>query len=309
MQAGIKADVSFDPSYSDEERRERLYRGEIIVYSPRASSIALCEFARQLTCEAFGALDPREAQHHMSTERYAEILGQLKPKFIHHERCKELLLALFADFGCDVEQTHYDLPRLRSSTSNGYLTTGIAYAWHPHRDTWYSAPPQQINWWTPVWPIRKDNTMAFHPAYFGRALENDSARYNYYEWNAKFRGPQVAKITKTDDRPLPRSKEEVVGDTLALVMPVGGMLMFSGDHLHSSVPNTSGVTRFSIDFRTVNAKDAAEKRGAPCVDIHCTGTSMRDFVRARDRAPMPEEIVALYDDATAGRGQLIYPGG
>lgn len=303
---GHTANICFDPKYSDRERREQLYRGQIIIYAPRASSLAFCEFARKLTSEAFGELDPREAQHHMPVSDYAELLGKLKPNFIHHQHSKELLVALLSDFGCDLMETHYDVPRLRSSTSDGYLTTGIAYAWHPHRDTWYSAPPQQINWWMPVWPIRSDNTMAFHLAYFGRKLKNDSRRYNYYEWNAKFRGPQVTKITKSDQRPLPRPEEEVVGDTLGLVVPVGGVILFSGDQLHSSVPNTSGVTRFSIDFRTVNTVDAAEQRGAPCVDRHCTGTSMRDFLRAADREPVPDEIVALYDDASADNGQLVY---
>jgi hypothetical protein len=44
------------------------------------------------------------------------------------------------------EHVIFDMPRLRSSTSDNYLTTGIAYEWHPHRDTWYSAPQCQINW-------------------------------------------------------------------------------------------------------------------------------------------------------------------
>jgi len=303
---GLTANVCFDPEYTDRERCEKLYQGEIIVYAPRASSLGFCEFARALTSEAFGALDPRSAQHHMPASDYAELLGKLKPSFIHHQRSKELLVALLADFGCDLRETHYDVPRLRSSTSDGYLSTGIAYAWHPHRDTWYSAPPQQINWWMPVWPIRSDNTIAFHPGYFGRVLNNDSRRYNYYEWNAKFRGPHVTKITKSDERPLPRPVEAVVGETLRLVVPAGGLILFSGDMLHSSVPNTSGVTRFSIDFRTVNAGDAAARSGAPCVDRHCTGTSMRDFVRASDRAAMPDDLVALYDDASAENGHLVY---
>ena len=60
--------------------------------------------------------------------------------------------------------------RMRSSTSDGYLTTGIAYAWHPHRDTWYSAPQCQINWWMPIYEIVSENAMAFHPRYFGEAV-------------------------------------------------------------------------------------------------------------------------------------------
>jgi hypothetical protein len=104
------------------------------------------EFARTLVVEAFGDLDPRTAQYHMSVERYAALLAALKPKFIHHPQSKELPRAMLTEMGCDPDKTPFDAPRMRTPTSDGYLTTGIAYAFHPHRDTWYSAPMSQINW-------------------------------------------------------------------------------------------------------------------------------------------------------------------
>ena len=69
----------FDSPVSEEERRRQLYDGQLFVFSPRPSTIALCDFARQLIQEAFGSLDPREAQHSLSVEEYATILGKLKP--------------------------------------------------------------------------------------------------------------------------------------------------------------------------------------------------------------------------------------
>ncbi len=59
---------------------------------------------------------------------------------------------------------------------------------------------------------------------------------------------------------------------------------------------TSGVTRFSIDFRTVHFDDVVEKRGAPNIDAACTGTVMRDFLRGTDFARLPDDIVAMYDN-------------
>jgi hypothetical protein len=76
--------------------------------------------------------------------------------------------------------------------------------------------------------------------------------------------------------------------------------------MHSSVPNTSGATRFSIDFRTVHRGDAVEKKGAPNLDADCTGTVLRDFLRATDLTRLPEDIVALYDDGIPENGELIY---
>src|SRR5262249_38053061 len=158
-----------------DERRRLLYQGQLFVYAPKKSSLALCALARGLIEEAFAPLDPLTAQRELSVERYAEILGKLKPSFIHHPGAKQNIQEMLTDLGCSLEKTYFDVPRMRSSTSDGYLTTGIAYAWHPHRDTWYSAPMCQINWWIPIYDIVSDNAMAFHPRYFNEAVPNDSA--------------------------------------------------------------------------------------------------------------------------------------
>src|SRR5215831_8422995 len=50
----------------------------------------------------------------------------------------KLIASLMSELGNDPDDIYFDVPRLRSSTAKGYLTTGIAYAFHPHRDTWYS---------------------------------------------------------------------------------------------------------------------------------------------------------------------------
>jgi len=300
--------VQFESTLDDEGRRARIYQGDIFLYGPRKSSLEMVEFTRGLLREAFGKLDPETAQHHLSVEAFADILGTCKPHFIHHPENKRLLRALLEEMGCDPRRTYFDVPRLRSSTSDGYLTTGIAYAWHPHRDTWYSAPRCQINWWLPVFELTHDNAMAFHPGYWATGVANDSAKYDYYVWNEKHRGAHVVSNLKSDDRPLPRATTSVeIEPQLRLLPPVGGMLVFSGAQMHSSVPNTSGRTRYSIDFRIVNLDDVANKRGAPWSDEHCTGTTMRDYLRCTDLERVPDELVALYE--TGGqrdRGTLIY---
>jgi hypothetical protein len=86
---------------------------------------------------------------------------------------------------------------------------------------------------------------------------------------------------------------------IRVVLPVGGILIFSGAQMHSTVPNTSGKTRFSIDFRTVHLDDVVSKSGAPNIDSACTGTSLGDFLRASDLARIPEEWVASYDTPPA----------
>ncbi|MCV7230284.1 hypothetical protein [Mycolicibacterium komossense] len=289
--------VIANPDCTDEQRRAQLYDGRVITYAASPASLALIEHARALIAEAFGALNPQTAQHELPVEEFAALLAELKPRFIHHPTSKACLRALLTERGCDSETTYFDVPRLRTSTSNDYLTSGISYAFHPHRDTWYSAPFSQINWWIPIYPVVADNVMAFHPQYWGVPVKNGSRRYDYYEWNRTSR-QTAAKHIKTDTRDQPKPEEPVTLDPQVRLVPEpGGLMLFSGNQLHSTVPNTSGRTRFSIDFRTVNVDDVVARRGAPNFDSECTGTTLRDFLRVSDLQRMDEDIALAYESA------------
>jgi len=291
---------------TDEQRRSALYRGDIVLTSPDQATVSFVEFTRQLVEDAFGNVDPETAQAEMPLARYVEILSELKPRFIHHPESKSFLRDILERRGCDLDQTYFDVPRLRTSTSDGYLTTGIAYAWHPHRDTWYSAPRAQLNFWMPVYPIVAENAMAFHQDYFATAVPNTSGEYNYYEWNSKFRAAASSNVG-SEARPLPRPVVEIdMRNPLVFVPDVGGLIEFSGQHLHSSVPNYSGRTRFSIDFRTVHVGDIEAARGAPDVDIDCTGSSIRDFIRASGFEGLPGPHFKLVVEGSPGGGGFFF---
>lgn len=294
--------VFSNPSVDDDSRRQNLYNGQVVVCSATPGSVAFTEHARQLIADAFGDRDPQTAQFDMPVEEFASVLTELKPRFIHHVRSKELIRSVLAEFGCDLEQTYFDVPRLRTSTSDDYLTSGISYAFHPHRDTWYSAPFCQINWWMPIFSVVPENVMAFHPRYWSQPVQNGSRRYDYYEWNRTSR-QTAAQHIKNDTRDQPRPEEPVELDPQVRVVPeAGGVLMFSGNQLHSTVPNTSGRTRFSIDFRTVYLPDVVNRREAPNIDSECTGTTLRDFLRASDLVRMPEDVALAYEGKAAATG-------
>jgi hypothetical protein len=291
----------FDSRMNDDKRRQELYRGSVLVYSPSPSALRLCEFARQLIEEAFHPLDPLRAHETMPVEKCVEILAELKPKFIHHTQSKELIRGILAERGCDLEKTYFDVPRMRTAFPSYYLSSGIAYAFHPHRDVWYSAPMCQINWWMPIYEIYPENSMAFHPRYWSEAVPNNSDTYNYYEWNRSSR-QNAAQHVKSDTRIQPRPQVPIDPNPDVRVMTnVGGSMLFSAAQLHSTVENTSRITRFSIDFRTVHTEDVWARAGAPNIDSAATGTTMRDYIRATDYAHLPEEVIALYNDGTEGR--------
>lgn len=289
------ATVHVDSPLSDAGRRQRLYAGDMFVYSPGTSSAALCALAREMSEEAFAPHDPTVAQDSLPAEGYAQILADLKPRFIHHPRAKELIGGLLAEAGCDVERTYFDVPRLRTMAHGDYMKAGLALQFHAHRDTWFSAPYAQLNWWLPVYDVEPENSMAFHPRYFDQPVKNSSADYDYEEWSRTGR-LQAAKQIKKETRKQPQAEEEMELDPdLRVVTPVGGILIFSGAQMHSTVPNTTQRTRFSIDFRTVSADDLAAGLGAPNVDAECSGTTLRDFLRADDLSPLHEDLVARYE--------------
>jgi len=292
--------VYVDAAVEDDFRRDQLFAGELYVYSPNSGSAALCAVAREMAGEAFGEYDPPVAQDSMTAEEYAAILADLKPRFIHDPRCKQHIADMLSELGCDLEATYFDVPRLRTMAHGEFMKVGLALQFHPHRDTWFSAPYAQLNWWLPVYEIESDNAMAFHQRYFDAPVENSSSIYDYDEWTRTGR-QQAAQQVKVETRKQPEALEELELDPqVRVVTPVGGVLIFSAAHLHSTVPNTTDRTRFSIDFRTVNVNDLVEHRGAPNVDAACSGTTLGDFVRASDLEPLPADLIESYRLARSG---------
>lgn len=298
--------IFVDSTHPDEARRQLLYRGDIFVLSPSEESLALTAWTRQMLEEAFAPHPPIAAQHAMDVHAFVGIFGPVKPRFIHHPKTKELLRAVIAQAGCDLEETYLDVPRLRGVTSDGYLTAGVGYAHPMHRDTWYSAPMAQLNWWMPIYPVEPESSMAFHPDYWDQGVANGSADFDYYEWNLTGRANAAQHVT-SDTRVQPKVTEPVAMDPqVRLIVPPGGIVLFSGAQMHSTVPNTTGVSRFSIDFRTVHLAEIRTQGGAPNVDSRPRGTSLRDFRRASDEQEVPAELVTLYDDRVVDQEAAVY---
>jgi hypothetical protein len=302
---GETMDITFDPAYSDDERRQKIFDGEIVVLPRSPATLALVSHARQAIEEAFVTDDPRSAHKMFSVEESVARLVKLKPYFIHHPETRELLRKVLLSYGCDPEKTYQDVPRIRSAFPANYLTTGIAYAHHPHRDTWYSAPMCQLNWWMPLYDFSAEQGMAFHPRYWSCGIANGSKNFNYYRWNADGR-KNAAQHIKTDTRVQPHAEEPIeLEPSVRCIMPAGSVILFSAAHLHSTVVNTTDITRWSIDFRTVHIGDVERRQGARNHDSNSSGTSLRDFKRMKDFTPISEAIVGLHDKSPI-EGVAVY---
>lgn len=307
--------VHIDPRVSNSDLRGLLYRGDLVVLTSLAPLQEFVAFVRAQLDELFAPHDPRQAHLHYSPAELARMLGVWKPAFIHHPRSKELLKAVVTTAGFDPDETMYDVPKPRTAYPQGHLTTGIAFAFPWHRDTWYSAPLSQINWWFPVYDIRPDNAMKFDTRSFAREVENDSAGFDAYQAN-RDRLTTARQVDK-DTRSRPGARNHVATDELVVLPAPGQVILFSGAQLHASIPNDSGISRYSVDFRTLDRRDLAAAAGAPAVDVHCTGTMLREFAKISndDRLPEqfvremagapPEDAILVFDEALAKKSTTL----
>jgi hypothetical protein len=129
----------YDSQVSHDDRRAQLYGGQLHAFSPRKNILDFVAFAR--------GFHPRTAQDRMEVEAYADLLSKLKPAFIHHQEPKRHLQTIIADLGRDLEKTYFNVPRMQSSTSSGYLTTGIACVWTANWSTCRRATSGEILAW------------------------------------------------------------------------------------------------------------------------------------------------------------------
>ena len=213
---------------------------------------------------------------------------------------------MLEDLGADLTKTYFDVPKLRIVPPAWYLTAGLGYNYTPHRDTWYSAPQCQNNWWAPISGVTENSCMAFHPDYWQRPIHNTSAAFDAYEWNRSSRR-DAARYINSDPRPHPKlDGVDQPGCEVRIISDQGSVLSFSGAQLHATVPNTARHARFSFDFRTVNLDDLVAKSGPPNVDSSSTGTTVRDYLRADTFDALPEDVIAAYDHGGDASGVLVF---
>ena len=287
-----------------DELRQALFAGNLVILTRLQALRDFVDYTRDELTSLFKPHDPEYVHQHIEPTEMARILGDWKPQFIHAEQSKKLVRGIIEEAGFPANQTHYDLPKPRTSFPMGHLTTGVAFAFPWHRDVWYSAPAQQINWWLPIFPVRDDNAMAFDLKSFDRAVPNSSDAFDYYENNAS-RRTTATQVTR-ERQARPGALNHQAAQELVILPAPGEVLLFSGAQLHTSIPNTSGRARFSVDFRTVDVGDLMAGRGAPLVDVHCTGTSIRDFINVADESSFDEETVVKLFGAPPADAMLVF---
>lgn len=99
---------------------------------------------------------------------------------------------------------------------------GHAVVHNPHRDSWFSQAINVVNMWMAIGRVRRGNSLLIYPDVFGQPLERD--------------GMTIARTQR-------------LGIPVNFELDAGDVLLFSGEHLHSSEINITDETRFVVSMR------------------------------------------------------------
>lgn len=110
--------------------------------------------------------------------------------------------------------------RAHADEVGGYY--GHLVAHDPHRDSWFSQAVNVVNLWIAVGHVAKENGLLLYPDQYGKPLDAVEGRL---------------------------SKRHALEAPLRCVLEPGDVLIFHGEHLHSSALNLTNRTRVVLSFR------------------------------------------------------------
>ena len=274
----------FAPPIEEAHRAELIYHGTIVVFERVPAMMELCGFADELIRSTFATTDPTRAQFEHEPSEYVALVARLQATFKNHIESRKLFMRALRQVGVKLELTYWDKLCLRVIPHGAIHGDDIISGVGMHRDTWGSKLHQQANWWAPVYPLTRERTIAFYPEYWTTPLENTSGSWSVEQLHMH-RQRLGGSATSYPTAPEPTEPVDTSSE-LRMVIEPGDMLCFSAAHLHASVPNQSGVTRFSVDTRTVNVDDMRYGRSAPNIDCYAPRPMLKWFKHVFDRTPL-----------------------
>jgi len=234
-----------------------LFAGDLIVFQGLAAVRTLVSRARSVVEKTFDSDSPWLAEGRLPAKRFQDALMQARKRVQNDTGIEDAWREILAVSGFPPEEMLHDRLRLRAVPSRERLHNRRARPLHPHRDSWGSGIMAQVNWWLPLYPLAPTRTMLIWPGYFHRPVANTSDEWDY-DTLMQQRGGNYPLL------PVARSAPPEPGEPV-LIEP-GELLAFSAAHLHAGIADGSGITRLSLDTRTVWRRDVEENRGAPDVD-------------------------------------------
>ena len=233
-----------------------LFDGELLVFENLGSVAVLVDHIRTLIEDALGTAEPLLAEQYSEAGAFRRQCFALRKQLESDEATQLLWHEVLREIGFDPTELFHDRLRLRIVPSKSVPEGRIIRPLPLHRDTWGSGIMAQVNWWLPVYPISKSRTMTVWPEAFATPVDNTSGEWNFSELIS----------SKSGNYPLMPTTKNAVGEPLPVVIEPGSILAFAAAHLHAGTNDASGLSRITVDTRTIWQEDLVAERSAPNVD-------------------------------------------
>ncbi len=244
----------WEPEQSPEALSRALFEGELVVFEGRRIAQALRAHAVAMVEAAFGD-EPERAEWRMSAAAFRQAALEVRKTVEADPTIQQLWRRFLVEVGYADDDVLCDRLRLRAVPARRDTDGRLARPLPVHRDTWASGITAQVNWWMPLYPLAREQTMVLWPALFATPVPNTAAEWDYDAARTQRGYPLLPEAMATPSR-----------EPVAVVIEPGTVLAFSGAHLHASRSEGAERARFSLDTRTVWQPDVDAGRGAPDVD-------------------------------------------
>ena len=255
--------------------RDAIYAGEVMNLGPTEASRRLVAGVTARLTDVLGA-SPRDVR--LSDDELFRRVGILRRELYLDRHWHDAIRDVLAPHGFGAYA--FDPLRLRVVLSDGHDKPAAAPVYYPHRDTWYAHPQALIAWWIPLDDLADHETFVFYPERFAQAVPNDSEIFDYDDWVRDGWELKIGWQVPAERARYPHAAAGVDrGRAVGFACRSGDNVVFAGAQFHATKPQSTGRTRFSLDFRVVDLDDHASGRGAPNVDNRSRGSALRDYVR------------------------------
>ena len=265
-----------------------LYAGEIVRFSGLPATAALVAFTRAFVEARLAPHAPVEIHRHLDPSALPTRLVSVQREYSRSDEVRRLWRELLEAVGLDPADTARDRLRLRFQV---HSEAGATPAWSRstatvgfHRDSWGTNLAAQVNWWAPVWPITAERTFAIYPRLWDVPVANNSADFDLADVMERLRtAPETVGSGQLAPRPI-QGVDASAG--VPVVLDPGEIIAFSSAHAHAGVANHTGLTRISLETRTVSISDVVAQRGALNVDGAARWAAPGLFRRLSDGLPL-----------------------
>ena len=261
----------------------RVFAGDLLLFSDMPAMCRLLSQVRGIVKECFAVDYPPLSHRRHSPDAFLQHAAQAQ-KRVNSAECKPLFGEVLAEIGLSPQGLFWDTFGLRVAPPTTHSGGFRSHA-RVHRDSWGAGFQAQINWWTPLWPLASRRTMGFYPAYWRHALPNTTPEWSFKKFTQSRKQSAGGRAAAYPSAPQALAKP---GQTaVPLLIKPSQLLCFSSSHLHGSITNTTALTRFSLEIRTLCLDDLRRLRGAPNVD----NSSVREplcglFTAVTDNSPL-----------------------